>query len=168
MQMSNLKADVTSHGWNKGLKAEYNFNPDALDIIPHAGVRNLGLVTDDDVKSGGTVFSVDESTQSIWTFPVGVSFAKAFETESGWQIKPQLDLGVIPAAGDVKARSKARIPGVDSQAEMKMQVLDYATFDGGLGFELGKGDFTLGLNYNLQASEHRTGHGVFGSLRYEF
>lgn len=51
---------------------------------------------------------------------------------------------------------------------MKMQVVDYATFDGGLGFELGKGDFTLGLSYKLQASEHRTGHGVFGSLRYEF
>ena len=51
---------------------------------------------------------------------------------------------------------------------MKMQVVDYATFDSGLGFELGKGDFTLGLNYNLQASEHRTGHGVLGSLRYEF
>ena len=102
MQMSNLKADVTSHGWNKGLKAEYNFNADALDIIPHAGVRNLGLVNDDDVKSGGTVFSVDESTQSIWTFPVGVSFAKAFETESGWQIKPQLDLGVIPAASALR------------------------------------------------------------------
>ncbi|ATD80530.1 MULTISPECIES: autotransporter domain-containing protein [Desulfovibrio] len=169
MQMSDLKADVTSHAWNTGLKAEYKFNAGALDIIPHVGVRYLRLVTDGyDVKSGGTVFEVDESMQSIWTFPVGVSFAKAFETESGWQIKPQLDLGVIPAAGDVKARSKARIPGVDSQAEMKMQVLDYATFDGGLGFELGKGDFTLGLNYNLQASEHRTGHGVFGSLRYEF
>ena len=169
MQMSDLKADVTSHAWNTGLKAEYKFNAGALDIIPHVGVRYLGLVTDGyDVKSGGTVFEVDESTQSIWTFPVGVSFAKTFETENGWQFKPQLDLGVIPAAGDVKARSKARIPGVDSQAEMKMQVLDYATFDGGLGFELGKGDFTLGLNYNLQASEHRTGHGVFGSLRYEF
>ncbi|MFT4300892.1 MAG: autotransporter outer membrane beta-barrel domain-containing protein, partial [Desulfovibrio sp.] len=169
MQMSGLKADVTSHAWNTGLKAEYKFNAGALDIIPHVGVRYLGLVTDGyDVKSGGTVFEVDGNTQSIWTFPLGVSFAKAIETESGWQFKPQLDLGVIPAAGDVKAKSKARIPGVDSQAEMKMQVVDYATFDGGLGFELGKGDFTLGLNYNLQASEHRTGHGVFGSLRYEF
>ena len=169
MQMSDLKADVTSHAWNTGLKVECNFNAGALDIIPHVGVRYLGLVTDGyDVKSGGTVFEVDESTQSIWTFPVGVSFAKAFETESGWQFKPQLDLGVIQAAGDVKAKSKARVPGVDSQAEMKMQVVDYATFDGGLGFELGKSDFTLGLNYNLQASEHRTGHGVFGTLRYEF
>ena len=26
----------------------------------------------------------------------------------------------------------------------------------------------LGLNYNLHASEHRTGHGVLGSLRYAF
>lgn len=169
MQMRDLKADVTSHAWNTGLKAEYKFNAGALDIIPHVGVRYLGLVTDGyDVKSGGTVFEVDGNTQSIWTFPVGVTFAKAIETESGWQFKPQLDLGVIPAAGDVKAKSKARIPGVDSQAEMKMQVVDYATFDGGLGFELGKGDFTLGMNYKLQASEHRTGHGVFGSLRYEF
>lgn len=170
MQMRDLKADVTSHAWNTGLKAEYKFNVGALDIIPHVGVRYLGLVADGyDVKSGGTVFEVDGDTQSIWTFPVGVSFAKAIETESGWQFKPQLDLGVIPAAGDVKTKSKARVPGVDSQAEMKMQVVDYyATFDGGLGFELGRGDFTLGLNYNLQASEHRTGHGVFGTLRYEF
>ena len=57
MQMSGLKADVTSHAWNTGLKAEYKFNAGALDIIPHVGVRYLGLVTDGyDVKSGGTVF----------------------------------------------------------------------------------------------------------------
>jgi hypothetical protein len=62
------------------------------------------------VKSGGTVFEEDQSTQSIWTFPVSVSFAKAFETGSSWQIKPQFDLGVISAAGDVKARRKAAFP----------------------------------------------------------
>ena len=46
--------------------------------------------------------------------------------------------------------------------------LGHATVDGGLGFELGKCDFPLGLAYNQQVSEHRTGHEVFGSLRYEF
>ncbi|MDD3683176.1 MAG: autotransporter domain-containing protein [Desulfovibrio desulfuricans] len=93
MQMGDLKVDVTSHAWNTGLKAEYKFNAGALDIISHGRVRYLGLMTDGyDVKSGSTVFEGDESTQSIWTFPVGVSFAKAFETENGWQIKPQLDL----------------------------------------------------------------------------
>ncbi len=97
----------------------------------------------------------------------GIAFSAKF-VESSCQFKPQLDLAIIPATGDVKIKSKVRVSGVDSQAEMKMQVVDYATFDGGLGFELGKGDFTLGLSYNLQASEHRTGHGVFGSLRYEF
>ena len=170
MQMRDLKADVTSHAWNTGLKAEYKFNAGALDIIPHVGVRYLGLVTDKhDVTSGGdTVFDVDRSVQSIWTFPLGLTFAANLESANGWTFKPQLDLGIIPATGDVKARSKVRIPGVDGSAEMKMQVVDYLTFDGGAGFELTKGDFSVGLNYNLQASEHRTGHGVFGTLRYEF
>ena len=170
MLMNDLTADVTSHAWNTGLKAEYKFNAGALDIIPHVGVRYLGLVTDKhDVTSGGdTVFDVDRSVQSIWTFPLGLTFAANLESANGWTFKPQLDLGVIPATGDVKARSKVRIPGVDGSAEMKMQVVDYLTFDGGAGFELTKGDFSVGLNYNLQASEHRTGHGVFGTLRYEF
>ena len=170
MQMRDLKADVTSHAWNTGLKAEYKFNAGVLDIIPHVGVRYMGLVTDKhDVTSGGdTVFEVDRSVQSIWTFPLGVTLAANLESANGWTFKPQLDLGVIPATGDVKARSKVRIPGVDSSAEMKMQVVDYLTFDGGAGFELAKGDFSVGLNYNLQASQHRTGHGVFGTLRYEF
>ncbi len=39
MQMRDLRADVTSHAWNTGLKAEYKFNAGALDIIPHVGVR---------------------------------------------------------------------------------------------------------------------------------
>ena len=170
MQMRDLKADVTSHAWNTGLKAEYKFNAGVLDIIPHVGVRYMGLVTDkhDVTSSGDTVFEVDRSVQSIWTFPLGVTLAANLESANGWTFKPQLDLGVIPATGDVKARSKVRIPGVDSSAEMKMQVVDYLTFDGGAGFELAKGDFSVGLNYNLQASQHRTGHGVFGTLRYEF
>ena len=169
MQMGNLKADVTSSAWNAGLKAEYKLETSVVDIIPHVGARYLGLTTDEySVKSGGTVFKVDQDFQSIWTFPVGVALSKTIETDSGWLFKPQVDLSVIPAAGDVKAKSRARIPGVAGDAEMKMQVVDYVTFDGGLGFEVGKDNLSFGLNYNIQASEHRTGHGVFGTLRYEF
>lgn len=169
MQMGNLKADVTSNAWNAGLKAEYKWETPVLDIIPHVGVRYLGLTTDEySVKSGGTVFKVDQDFQSIWTFPVGVTLSKSIQSDSGWNFRPQVDLGVIPAAGDVKAKSRARVPGFGAEAEMKMQVVDYVTFDGGVGFEVGKENLSLGLNYNIQASEHRTGHGVFGTVRYEF
>ncbi len=170
MGMPRLEADVTSHAWHAGLKAEYRFSFGDLDVIPHIGVRYMNVATDKyDVESGGgTVFEVDRAMQDIWTFPLGVEFAYGIESGSGWKFTPRLDLGVVPAAGDVHARSKTRIPGVNSQADMKMQVVDYVTFDGGLGFDLAKDSFSLGVSYNLQASEHRTGHSVSATLRYEF
>lgn len=170
MQMGDLKSDVTSHAWTAGLRGEYKFATEALDIIPHVGVRYLGLTTSDyDAKhSGNTVFKADESFQSIWTFPVGLTFSKEMTNSSGWSFRPQLDLGITPAAGDVKAKSRVRIPNVDGSAEMKMQVVDYLSYDGGIGLEMKKDNVSFGVNYNIQASEHRTGHGVFGTLRYEF
>lgn len=170
MQMGDLKSDVTSHAWTAGLRGEYKFATEALDIIPHVGVRYLGLTTSDyDAKhSGNTVFKADESFQSIWTFPVGLTFSKEMTNSSGWSFRPQLDLGITPAAGDVKAKSRVRIPNVDGSAEMKMQVVDYLSYDGGIGLEMKKDNVSFGVNYNIQASEHRTGHGVFGTFRYEF
>jgi uncharacterized protein with beta-barrel porin domain len=169
--MSRLKGDVNSDAWHAGLRAEYRLETDVLDIIPHAGVRWTGIHTDSyKVKSGGeSLFKVDDSYQSIWTFPVGVTFAKTFEGGGGWSFRPQLDAGVIPAAGDVKAKSRARLSNGSHLPESKTQVMDYVTFDGTAGLEVAnKNGFSVGINYNLQLSEHRTGHGVFGTFRYDF
>lgn len=170
LQMGDIKSDVTSRAWTAGLRGEYKFATEALDIIPHVGVRYLGLTSDSyKAKIGGeTVFKADEAYQSIWTFPVGVTFAKEITNDSGWTFRPQVDLGITPATGDVKAKSRVRIPNVDGSAEMKMQVMDYMSYDGGIGLEMKKDNVSFGVNYNIQASEHRTGHGVFGTLRYEF
>jgi len=171
MHMDSLKGDVNSDAWHAGLRAEYYVETPVLDIIPHAGVRWIGMHMDSyKVKSGGgTVFKVDDSYQSIWTFPVGVSFAKSFSSDSGWRFRPQVDAGVIPAAGDVRSRARVRIPGVADSTDLKVQQVDYVTFDGTAGFEIAndKG-FSFDVNYNLQLSEHRIGHGVYGTLRYEF
>jgi outer membrane autotransporter protein len=171
MNMAQLKGDVNGDAWHAGLRAEYRFETQMLDIIPHAGVRWSSVhMNSYKVKSGGgTVFKVDESYQSIWTFPLGVSFAKSFSNASGWSFRPQLDAGVIPAAGDVKSTSRVKVPGVAGAADLKVQQVDYLTFDGTAGFEVANGQgFSIGINYNLQLSEHRTGHGVYGTLRYEF
>jgi outer membrane autotransporter protein len=170
MHMGTLKGDVNSGAWHMGLKGEYKIETTALDIIPYAGVRWTGITVDSyKTKSGGeTVFKVDESYQSIWTFPVGVGFARSFETGAGWSFRPRLDVGVIPAAGDVESKTRVRIPGAGN-ADWKVQQVDYLTFDGTAGFEVANGKgFSVGLNYNLQLSEHRAGHGVFGVLRYDF
>jgi hypothetical protein len=169
MQMGELKADVNSHAITAGLRGEYKFATPFLDVIPHVSGRYTSLNIDKyDVKNGGTVFRVDQSHQSIWTFPVGLSFSKDIDVGKGWTFRPLLDASIIPAAGDVKTKSKSRIPGVGTSAELETQVVDYMTWQGGAGFDIKSDNLSFGINYIIQASEHRTGHGVFGTLRYDF
>ena len=47
-------------------------------------------------------------------------------------------------------------------------MMDYLTWQGGVGLELANDTRSIGVNYTLQAGQHTTGHGVCGSFRYEF
>ncbi len=169
MQMRDLKSDITAYALSTGLRAEYKLNTQYVDIIPHLGVRYMYVNTDSyDVKSKGTVMHGDEMNQNIWTFPIGVTFSKQVETGSGWYVKPSLDLGVIPATGDIEAKSQIRFTGTGTKAELDTHTMDYMSYTGGLGLDFGNNNLSFGLNYNIQASEHTTSHGVFGTARYEF
>ena len=169
MQMGKLKSDVTAYAISAGLRGEYKFETSVMDITPHAGVRYMSLNTDEyDVKSGGTLLKGDAINQSIWTFPVGVAFSKQIETGNGWHFKPSLDLAVIPAAGDIDARSDIRFTGTGTKAELDTQTMDYVSYMGQAGLEFGNETTSLGVNYNIQLGAKSTAHGVFGTFRYEF
>ena len=170
MGMGDLEADVQATAISAGLRAEYKLETSVLDIIPHVGVRYMSLNTwGYDVEArGGTVMEGDGFHQDIWTFPVGVTFSKDFTLDSGWFFKPSLDFSVIPAAGDIKAKEDVRFTGAPAVAEMETQMMDYLTWQGGVGLEMGNETMSFGVNYTLQAGQHTTGHGVFGSFRYEF
>ena len=169
MQMGKLKSDVTAYAISAGLRGEYKIETSALDIIPHVGVRYMSLNTDEyDVKSGGTLLKGDAINQSIWTFPIGVAFSKQIETGNGWHFKPSLDLAVIPAAGDIDARSDVRFTGTGTKAELDTQTMDYVSYMGQAGLEFGNDTTSLGVNYNIQLGAKSTAHGVFGTFRYEF
>jgi uncharacterized protein with beta-barrel porin domain len=169
MNMRNLQGDITAHALGAGLRAEYRFETPVLDITPHAGVRYMHLLTDSyDVKSNGTALKGEQMQRNIWTFPVGLTFSKSIQTDSAWFVKPSLDLAVIPAAGDIKKSGTVRFTGTDTKADLESRVMDYISYSGGLGLEFGNRNLSFGVNYNIQASEHTTGHGVFGTFRYEF
>ena len=171
MGMGNkLEADVQATAISAGLRAEYLLQTSAMDIIPHIGVRYMSLNTwgyDVDTH-GGTVLEGDSLHQDIWTFPIGVTFSKDFALDSGWSFKPSLDFSVIPAAGDIKAKHDVHFTGLPGTYEVETQMMDYLTWQGGVGLELANDNMSIGVNYTLQAGQHTTGHGVFGSFRYEF
>ena len=170
MGMGDLEADVQASAISAGLRAEYKLETSVLDVIPHIGVRYMSLNTwgFDAESNGGTVLEGDGFHQDIWTFPVGVTFTKDFTLDSGWSFKPSIDFSVIPAAGDIKAKQDVAFTGLPGTYEVETQMMDYLTWQGGIGLEMGNDTMSFGVNYTLQAGQHTTGHGVFGSFRYEF
>lgn len=167
--INELKSDFNAWALSAGLRAEYKIITSELDVIPHAGFRFYNIHVDSyDVKSQGTVVDGDSMTQNIWTFPVGVALTREMEFENGWSFKPVLDLNVIPAAGDIKAKSKIHFTGTNREAELDTKMMDYVTYGGTIGLEFGKENFSLGVNYNAQFGAESSAHGVFGTFRYEF
>ena len=170
MQLGQLRADVDTGVLTAGLRGEYRFETDWADVTPHVGVRYYNLRADGFTSriDGHDVFRVGRDTQEIWTFPIGVSFSRDFETSSGWKVKPRADLSVAPAAGDLKAKAKARVPGVAASDTIKARMMDSVSFDGTLGLEVQKDNISFGLDYGIRASEHKAGHGVNVSFTYKF
>ena len=170
MQLGQLRADVDTGVLTAGLRGEYRFETDWADVTPHVGVRYYNLRTDGFTSriDDHDVFRVGRDTQEIWTFPIGVSFSRDFETSSGWKVKPRADLSVVPAAGDLKAKTKARVPGVAASDTIKARMMDSVSFDGTLGLEVQKDNISFGLDYGIRASEHKAGHGVNVSFTYKF
>ena len=170
MQLGQLRADVDTGVLTAGLRGEYRFETDWADVTPHVGVRYYNLRADGFTSriDDHDVFRVGRDTQEIWTFPIGVSFSRDFETSSGWKVKPRADLSVVPAAGDLKAKTKVRVPGVAASDTIKARIMDSVSLDGTLGLEVQKDNISFGLDYGIRASEHKVGHGVNVSFTYKF
>ena len=169
MQMGQAKADVDTGAFTADLRAEYQINTDVVDILPHAGVRYTSLHTDGyDLKvNGSTLNSVKSDTQNIVQFPVGVTLTKNIDV-NGWNIKPQADVSVIPAAGEKKAFTKVHFSGVDATDSVNTRIMDSTSWAGMVGVQAEKGNLNLGLNYGVQASSHETDQGVQFTLGWKF
>ncbi|WP_446425161.1 autotransporter domain-containing protein [Mailhella sp.] len=167
--LGKAKADVDTTVFTADLRAEYQLKTEWVDLLPHAGVRYTALRTGaHDLKVGGDVLnSVERDTQNIVQFPVGVTLSKdvAF---ADWNVKPMVDVSVIPAAGDKKANTKVRFSGIDAVDGVNSRIMDSTSWAGTIGVQAEKGDFTLGLNYGVQASSNETDQNVQLKLGWKF
>ena len=88
-----LSADIDSTVFSVGVQGKYTFDVSGFDIAPHLGVRYTRVDVEDYTVSG--VIDGDSIDQSLVTFPVGVTFSKDIAA-GDWDVKPVLDLSVIP------------------------------------------------------------------------
>ncbi|MDE5831753.1 MAG: autotransporter domain-containing protein, partial [Desulfovibrio sp.] len=165
-----LKGDARAYALSAGMKFEYKFETDLADIIPHAGFKYHYIhVYDYDINHrGSTIMSGEAFEQNIWTFPIGIKFAKNLELENGWTLRPSLDLRAIPAAGDIDAKTSIRFTETSRDIDLKTKTMDYIVWGGAIGLEATFGNLALGINYSLDAGAQSVANSVFGVVRYEF
>lgn len=167
--MGDTDADVQTGAFTAELRGEYQFRTDWLDIMPHTGVRYTALHTygyDLEVDDR-TLNSVDDDFQNIVQFPTGVTLTKNIAA-GGWNIKPQFDASIIPAVGDTKTKTRVTYSGIDAEDSIRNTITDTVSWSGMAGLQFEKGDFTLGVNYGIQASTHETDQNVSLNLVYKF
>ena len=167
--MGDADADVQTGAFTAELRGEYQFRTDWLDIMPHTGVRYTALHTygyDLEVDDR-TLNSVDDDFQNIVQFPTGVMLTKNI-VAGGWNIKPQFDASIIPAVGDTKTKTRVTYSGINAEDSIRNTITDTVSWSGWAGLQFEKGDFTVGVNYNIQASTHETDQNVSLNLVYKF
>ena len=167
--MGNANADVDTNAFVADLRAEYQINTSVADILPHAGVRYTALNTEShDLKvNGSTLNSVASDTQHIVQFPIGVTVSKDIAV-AGWNVKPQADVSVIPAAGEKKNTTKVSYSGINAVDGVNTRIMDSTSWSGMVGVQAEKGNFALGLNYGIQASSHETDQNVNVGFSWKF
>jgi len=169
MRMADLEADITARALSAGIRAEYRLRAGNVTVIPHAGVRYTNLTVDGyDADSGGTVLEGDGFSQDLVFFPAGIALEMPLETESDWRFLPRADFAVVPAAGDIRAREDVRWTGLGKSYSVSTQDMDQVSYTAQAGIECGKDNFSVSVNYALQAGFTTEGHSVFAELRWEF
>ena len=169
MRMADLEADITARALSAGIRAEYRLRAGNVTVIPHAGVRYTNLTVDGyDADSGGTVLEGDGFSQDLVFFPAGIALEMPLETERGWRFLPRADFAVVPAAGDIRAREDVRWTGLGKSYSVSTQDMDQVSYTAQAGIGCGKDNFSVSVNYALQAGFTTEGHSVFAELRWEF
>ena len=169
MGMNRAEADVDTGAFIADIRAEYQIRTAVADILPHAGVRYTALHTGShDVTVDGSLLNHAASdTQHIVEFPVGVSVTKNIDV-NGWNVKPQADVSVIPAAGEKKNTTKVSYAGISAMDSVSTRIMDSTSVSGMLGIQAEKGNLAFGLNYGVQASRHETDQRVNVGISWKF
>lgn len=165
-----MKADVDTKVWTVGVKGEYQFKTDALDITPHAGIRYLNVKADafDTRNNLGTVFHTDGDTRDIWQIPIGVTLSRDYVASNGWTVKPKFDISIIPAAGDKNAKTTVNVPGVGTSDSISTEVMDSTSWSGTLGLDMQKGNTSFGVKVGYQKSDDAKSRGAMVNVNHQF
>lgn len=166
-----VKSDMDSTVFTAGLKAKYAFDVVGMQVAPFAGLRlnhvdskNYSAKT----NAQGTILNSHGTAKTYAEVPLGVQLSRGFMTQTGWTIKPALDLAVTPVVGSKNLTETIRFTGVGQDVTTSSEVLDRMRYSAALGVSGGKDKVGFGVSVGYSGSKNTDAFAVKANVRWTF
>lgn len=166
-----VKSDMDSTVFTAGLKAKYAFDVAGMQVAPFAGLRlnhidskNYSVKT----NAQGTILNSHGTAKTYAEVPLGVQLSRDFMTQTGWTIKPALDLAVTPVVGSKNLTETIRFTGVSQDVTTSSEVLDRMRYSAALGVSGGKDKVGFGVSVGYSGSKNTDAFAVKANVRWTF
>ena len=102
------EADVKSNLFSVAARVESSIPVGKTFIVPHAGLRYVWSKADkfDTKVKGKKIWSNKADSANTFQMPIGLAVRADLPTASGWMVRPQADVSLIPQFGDTKVKTK--------------------------------------------------------------
>ena len=163
-------ADVKTNMFSLGARAEATIPAGKANIVPHAGLRYVWAKSGkyDTKVDGKKVWSNKADATNTFQLPIGVAVRTDIATASGWNVRPQADVTVIPQFGDTKQKTKlSNFNGVSDK--LSGEFAGKFGTNVNLGIQADKGPATIGVRYGFTGgTKGKADHMFKLEARYRF
>lgn len=163
-------ADVKTNLFSLGARAEATLPVGKANVIPHAGLRYVWAKSGsyDTKVDGKKVWGNTPDATNTFQLPVGVAVRADIMTASGWNVRPQADLTLIPQFGDTEQKTKlSNFNGVSDK--LSGEFAGKFGTNVNLGVQADKGPATFGVRYGFTGgTKGKADHAFKFEARYRF
>lgn len=166
-----LDTSLDSTNLSVGVTGKLDLNVGGTKVSPYVGLRYQRLDLDDygvRGKQNGQIANYQNDTTELWSVPFGIAISKDYITDTGWQLRPSLDLHLKANLGDDDASGKVSWLGTNAVQNVSSEVVDPFSYGVNAGFSAKTGNFSLGAGVSYTGSENTDEVAVQANLRYDF
>ena len=169
--VDHLDTSLDSTNLSVGVTGKLDLNVGGTKVSPYIGLRYQRLDLDDygvRGKQNGQIANYQNDTTELWSVPFGIAISKDYITDTGWQLRPSLDLHLKANLGDDDASGKVSWLGTNAVQDVSSEVVDPFSYGVNAGFSAKNGNFSLGAGVSYTGSENTDEVAVQANVRYDF
>ncbi|MCD8338823.1 MAG: hypothetical protein LUC43_01260, partial [Burkholderiales bacterium] len=168
--LSKAQGHMTTDWLALGVRFETSFSAGAFTFVPHvepryvyAKMRNFDTQID-----GATIWNTHARGNNFFQIPIGIAARADFLTESGWTIRPNADITIVPQVGSTKLKTELR-NSYNAADVAEGEFMGNFQTAVKLGVQFNRKNWTMGAKYGLVAGDRgKIDHGFILQARFRF